>query len=221
MKIGILGGTFNPIHLGHLHLALEVHSTLNLDEILLIPTGIPPHKPDEKLALPSSRLEMVRMAIKGYPFLHVSDIEIRRPTPSYSIDTVRALKKGSPGNQFYFIIGLDAFLEIESWREPHVLLEMLHFVVVSRPGFQFRQLTRLPFLSRSSEKELGELDLDLKNRLEMQINPFPTLILLRIEPYPISSSEIREKIKKGEDFDNNLLPESVKSFIMKKKIFSE
>ncbi len=220
MRIGILGGTFNPIHLGHLHLALEVHARLNLDEILLIPTGVPPHKTDEKLASPSDRVEMVRRAISGYPFLKVSDIEIRRPTPSYSIDTVRALKKESPGDQFYFIIGLDAFLEIESWREPLALLEILHFVVVSRPGFQFRQLTRLPFLSKSSQKELGELDLNLKNRSDLQINSFPTLILLRIEPYPISSSEIREKIKKGEDFDNNLLPESVKSFIIKKKIFS-
>lgn len=220
MKIGILGGTFNPIHLGHLHLAIELHARLSLDEILLIPTGIPPHKTDEKLASPSDRLEMVRLAIAGYPFLKVSDIEIRRSTPSYSIDTVRALKKESPGGQFYFIIGLDAFLEIESWRESDTLLKILHFVVVSRPGFQFRQLTRLPFLSNYPEKELAELDLN-QNRLEIQINPFPTLTLLRIEPYPISSSEIREKIKKEEDFNNNLLPESVKSFIMKKRIFTD
>jgi nicotinate-nucleotide adenylyltransferase len=163
---------------------------------------------------------MVRLAISGYPNLKISDIELKRPSRSYTIDTLRTLKKESPEDSFYFIIGLDAFLDIESWKEPSSLLELVHFEVVSRPGFQFSQLTRLPFFSRIFDKELEELDLKSKNRLDLQINHFPTLILLQIDPYPISSSEIREKIKKEEFFNNNLLPEAVKSFIMKKRIFT-
>ena len=219
MKIGILGGTFNPIHLGHLHLALEVRSRLNLDEILFIPNGIPPHKIDEELASPSDRFELVKLAISGYSFFKVSDVEIKQTTRSYTIETIKKLKDSSPGVEYHFIIGLDAFLEIESWKEPVTLLESVHFVVVSRPGFQFIQLGRLPFFSKISPVDLGEIDHNMKKRLDLQLNHFPSLTLLQVEPYPISSSEIREKIKRGEDLDNNLLPESVKSLIMKKRIF--
>ena len=130
MKIGILGGTFNPIHLGHLHLALEVRSKMGLDEILFIPAGIPPHKIDEDLASPADRFKMVEMAISDYPFFKISDFEIKRAEKSYSIDTVRALKKNHPSNEFFFIIGLDAFMEIESWKDSTFLLQTVHFIVV-------------------------------------------------------------------------------------------
>lgn len=219
MKIGLLGGTFNPIHLGHLHLALEVHSRLSLDEIILIPTGIPPHKLDEELASPADRYEMVRLAIEPYPHLKVSDIEIRRPDRSYTIDTVRALKRKSPDESYFFIIGLDAFMELESWKEPLALLESVHFVVVSRPGYHFIQLSSLPYFAQTPPKHLAKLDSKEIDRLELKSNAFPGPTLLVIEPYPISSSEIREKLRSGKDFDNKLLPEPVKSFIMKKRIF--
>jgi nicotinate-nucleotide adenylyltransferase len=221
MKIGILGGTFNPIHLGHLHLALEVLSRLSLDQILLVPTGIPPHKLDEKLASPEDRFEMVRLAILGHPQLKASNIEIVRGNRSYTIDTVKALKESSPETRFYFIIGLDAFLELESWKEPELLLKLVHFVVVSRPGFQFIQLSSLPYFAQIPTHALSELDREQTRELEVEISPFSSLTLLVVKPYPISSSEIREKLRSGIDFGNNLLPEPVKSFIMKKRIFSQ
>ncbi|MBI1819155.1 MAG: nicotinate (nicotinamide) nucleotide adenylyltransferase [Nitrospirae bacterium] len=214
MRIGILGGTFNPIHLGHLHLALDVRSLLSLDEILFIPAGNPPHKTDEKLASPSDRFEMVRLAILPYPFFKISDIEIKRVEKSYTIDTIRELTKQSPEDTFFFIIGLDAFMEIESWRSPRELLQSVRFVVVSRPEFQFSRLKQLLFFKECSPEILRKLDQQAHARADLQLDDFAAMTLLHIDPKPISASEIRETLKKGEN-----IPEPVKSFIIKKKLY--
>ncbi|MHB8482674.1 MAG: nicotinate-nucleotide adenylyltransferase [Nitrospiria bacterium] len=219
MKTGIVGGTFNPFHLGHLHLALEVRSKLGLDEILFIPAGNPPHKTDEELASPADRFEMVALAISDYPFFKLSDFEIKRTGKSYSIDTVKALKKSRPADEFFFIIGLDAFMEIKSWKDSLLLLQSIHFIIVSRPGYQFVDLTRLPFFKDAPGESLHQLDHRRINHLELHLNDFPAMILLHIDPWPVSSSEIRQNFKLTGQIGNNLLPEQVKSFIIKKKIF--
>ncbi len=219
MRIGILGGTFNPIHFGHLHLALDVRSLLGFDEILFIPAGNPPHKTDEELASPSDRFEMVRLAISPYGFFKISDIEIKRVEKSYTIDTIRELTKRSPEDTYYFIIGLDAFMEIESWRNPRELLQSVRFVVVSRPEFQFSRLKQLLFFKECSPEILRKLDQQAQAMADLQLDDFAPITLLHIDPKPISASEVRETLKKGGNIGNNILPEPVKSFIIRKKLY--
>jgi nicotinate-nucleotide adenylyltransferase len=219
MKIGILGGTFNPIHLGHLQLALDVRSLLSLDEILFIPAGNPPHKTDEELASPPDRFEMVRLAILPYPFFKISDIEIKRSEKSYTIDTIRELTKQSPVDTFFFIIGLDAFMEIESWRKPRELLQSVHFVVVSRPEFLFSRLKQLLFFKKCSTETLRQLDQQAHARADLQLDDFAPMTLLHIDPKPISASEIRETLKNRGNVENNILPGPVKSFIIEKNLY--
>ncbi|MBM3243930.1 MAG: nicotinate (nicotinamide) nucleotide adenylyltransferase, partial [Candidatus Omnitrophica bacterium] len=107
MKIGILGGTFNPVHIGHLILAEEALEKLGLNKIIFMPACLPPHKENIDIAAPNERLKMVKLAIKGNKKFIVSDIEIKRAGRSYTVDTVRELKKRSPKDEFYFIIGSD------------------------------------------------------------------------------------------------------------------
>lgn len=135
MKIGILGGTFNPIHFGHLHIAEEVLDCCGLDQIWFMPTCQPPHK---KLAAEVSfdhRLEMVELALAGDPRFVACDLEGRRGGTSYSVETLEQLRREYPEDQFYFIMGLDSFAEIGSWKEYLRLFELAHLVVTARPGF--------------------------------------------------------------------------------------
>src|ERR1043166_9359819 len=117
MKLGLLGGSFNPVHEGHLAIARHTREALEFDKILFIPTNHPPHKPDGSLAAAQDRYEMVRLAIASDPFLAISDVELCRPGKSYSIDTIRLLlQKFGPLTQLFFLIGLDAFLDLDRKR---------------------------------------------------------------------------------------------------------
>lgn len=218
MKTGILGGTFNPVHLGHILLALEAREKLKLDEVLFIPTGDPPHKTGQALASAKDRHEMVRLAISGYPFFKVSSMEIDRKNKSYTIDTVRELKTQRPGDSFYFIIGLDAFMEIGSWKEPETLLNLVHFIVVSRPGSRFRDLVNIPGFEPASVDSLKAMDEERISQYEFSPRHGLSIVLLWIEPVSVSSSEIRENIRKG-TMNNKFLPDQVKSYIIEKKVF--
>ncbi|HXN07066.1 MAG TPA: nicotinate-nucleotide adenylyltransferase [Nitrospiria bacterium] len=218
MKTGILGGTFNPVHLGHILLALEVREKLKLDEVLFIPTGDPPHKTSQDLSSAKDRYEMVKLAISGYPFFKISSIEIDRKNKSYTIDTIRELKKQRPGDSFYFIIGLDAFMEIGSWKESAGLLNLVHFIVVSRPGSRFRNLADIPGFESASAASLKAMDEEQIFQYEFSPGHGLSIVLLWVEPVPVSSSEIRENIRKGK-INNKFLPDQVKSYIIEKKVF--
>jgi len=147
MKLGLYGGAFNPIHRCHLLVAETARSRLGLDTVLFIPTGDPPHKPPSDFIPAKHRLEMVRLAITQYPYFQLSDIETRRETKSYTIDTVQSLKDTYPPDaRMVFIIGLDAFLQLPSWRELERLLESCDFGVIARAGFQFKSLEKLRLL---------------------------------------------------------------------------
>jgi nicotinate-nucleotide adenylyltransferase len=135
LRVGLFGGTFNPIHRGHLQVALDVLAGARLDRIDFIPSALPPHKSTGKLASARDRLEMVRMTLDDHPRLKVCDAEINRSGPSYSIDTVRQCKAALPaGGRLYFILGVDAFLEIDTWKAFDRLFTETAFIVVSRPG---------------------------------------------------------------------------------------
>ena len=134
MKLGILGGTFNPIHLAHLRIAEEVREACALDRVLFIPAAVPPHKPLAGDIPFAQRLAMVETAIADHPAFAVSDIENRRPGKSYSVHTLEALRREHPAAELFFIIGLDSFRDLSTWREYQRLFELTNLVVAARPG---------------------------------------------------------------------------------------
>ncbi|MCM8799542.1 MAG: nicotinate-nucleotide adenylyltransferase [Candidatus Omnitrophica bacterium] len=140
MKIGILGGTFNPIHLGHLILAEEVADRLNLDKVIFVPTYIPPHKDNSDIASAKDRLKMVKLAIKNNKRFSFSDIEIKRKGFSYTIDTVKEFKILYPDDELYFIVGSDLIKYLDSWKDLGEILKLIRFVVATRPGYPLENI---------------------------------------------------------------------------------
>jgi nicotinate-nucleotide adenylyltransferase len=136
MKIGLFGGTFDPIHFGHLRSAEEVREAWGLERVVLIPAAVPPHKGRGAMAAAADRLRMIELAVAGAPGLAVSDVELRRAGPSYTIDTVRHFQERVPDADIALIMGLDAFLEIDTWKSFREILSIVPVVVMSRPDFQ-------------------------------------------------------------------------------------
>lgn len=219
MFIGLLGGTFNPIHNGHLHIAHFVNRTLQLDRIIFIPTGDPPHKPVTSLVPAHHRLEMVKRAIAPYPHFTASDHETRSEAVSYSVDTVTQFKKEfSEGTELGFIVGLDAFLDFSSWRKVNQLLTLCHFIVCSRPGVAFAQLQSLSFFPSTPPSALQSLDQQDTTRLDIPLPSGKTIFLLSVPPCEVSASTIREQLALGRPM-SHWLPPTVESYIIQHRLY--
>lgn len=220
-KLGLLGGSFNPIHNGHLTIARLVRDRLRLDQVLFIPTGDPPHKRDGSLAPAKDRYEMVRLALAGTPSFLLSDMELRRSGKSYSIDTIRELQRqfGSSA-ELYFLIGLDAFLDLPNWKEPIELLQACRFVVVPRPGQSFQSLANMPLLPALDAQALTQLDAGALSQLDIVMPSRKGVICLPIPPCSISSSEIRQRIRQRTT-QANMLPPPVESYILQHRLYQE
>jgi nicotinate-nucleotide adenylyltransferase len=216
-RLGILGGTFNPIHYGHLAAAEEVRDRLKLDRILFIPSYLPPHKFEEEIPSAVQRLEMVQLATRGNPFFESSGIEIDRGGRSYTIDTVEALRRVLPGSELYFITGLDSFLDIQTWHRWERLLTLCNFVVISRPGYQFADLAKIGFME-SAARELARLD---KGELQQAVvrSAALTVYLETIPLYDISSTDIRNRVKAGVSI-KYLLPDAIETYIIANKLYA-
>lgn len=132
MRIGVFGGTFDPPHHGHLIVAADVHAALALDRVVLVPSAVPPHKRETVQAPAGTRLEMVRAAVRGDERFEVDDLELRRPGPSYTVDTLRALRDRCPGAELFFVVGADNVKELGSWREPEEVVRLARIVAVAR-----------------------------------------------------------------------------------------
>ncbi len=132
--IGLYGGTFNPIHNGHLRSAVEVGEAFGLDPVYLIPSATPPHKPRAGIVEAAHRLEMTRLGAGRAPGLSVSDVELRRSGPSYSVDTIAHFRSSVPEGRIYFIVGRDAFMEIDTWNRNSELFDLAPMIVISRPS---------------------------------------------------------------------------------------
>jgi nicotinate-nucleotide adenylyltransferase len=133
-RVGIFGGTFDPPHIGHLIVAQDAWAALRLDRVVFIPAAVPPHKSELPITPAEVRLEMLRAAVAGDPRFEVSDLELRRTGPSYTVDTLRALHEAEPDATLYFLLGVDQFREFHSWREPEEVARLARLVVLSRGG---------------------------------------------------------------------------------------
>jgi nicotinate-nucleotide adenylyltransferase len=147
VRIGVFGGTFDPPHHGHLVIAADVHDALGLDRVLLVPSAVPPHKRNTVQAAAEVRLEMLHAAVRGDPRFQVDDLELRRPGPSYTVDTLRALRERFPGAELFFLIGADNVRELSSWREPEEIVRLARIVVVPRGCESIDAEAPFPFLT--------------------------------------------------------------------------
>ena len=219
MFIGLLGGSFNPIHNGHLHIANYVYKALAPDRVIFIPTGDPPHKPSNSLAPAHHRLGMVKLATEPHKYFMVDDREARSSTVSYSVDTVSQLKKEFPrGTELGFIIGLDAFLDLQSWKQATHLLDNCHVIVCSRPGVTFTKLQSLSILPPIPPTSLHNLDQQVTNRLNMTLPSGSLLTLLSVPPCEVSASHIREQVALHRPIAH-WLPPSVESYIIQHQLY--
>jgi nicotinate-nucleotide adenylyltransferase len=217
LRIGILGGTFNPIHYGHLAAAEEVRERLKLDRVLFIPSFHPPHKQEDDVPSASHRMEMVRIATMENAMFEPSDIEIKREGKSFTIDTIIFLKKTYPDADLYFITGVDSFLDIQTWNRWEWLLSLCTFVVLSRPGYRFADLLKIAFL-RPAESQVIEIDRGHRMHVEVHAGTF-TVYLEMIPLYDISSTDIRRRVKEGRSI-KYLLPELVETYIINNKLYA-
>ncbi len=220
MRVGLFGGTFNPIHLGHLRAALEVKEAFSLDSIYIIPSAIPPHKNNLGLVKANDRLEMIRLAVFDYPAFVVSDIEIKRSGPSYTIDTVNHFRSAfSKDTRLYLIMGLDAFLEIDTWKSYRDLLRLIPFIVMARPAVKWNDVSKLQqalkeFLKfRISKGYVFSTTQSCYSHTKNQPIYISNITLL-----DISSSAIRKLIKARRSIQF-LLPEKVENYIKSKGLY--
>jgi len=213
-RIGVFGGTFNPIHNGHVKAALQVQKTFLLDKVLVIPSYIPPHKGIPNVAPPEHRLQMIKLAVASYPRFIPSSVEIEAKGKSYSILTLKKLRHQFPGTLMFFILGIDAFLEIDTWREYEKVLEQCHFIVISRPGYSLHDAKKLlggkykgRMIQVSGAAELSEM-MGLPSKI----------YLMSIDALDIASKDIRRMVRKGESI-TGLVAEDVKEYIHRHNLY--
>ncbi len=208
-RVGLFGGTFNPIHLGHLRGAEEIREVFHLNEVIFVPSSIPPHKRTEKMTKASHRLEMVRLAISGNPHFSVSDVEISRSGKSYSIETIKYFRDMGH-DVFFFILGSDAFAEIETWKEFQKLFSLCHFVVMTRPGSQEEACSPpqalAPNFKYASEEEAW-----------VHVSGY-MLYFKQISFLDISSTKVRKLIEKNRSV-RYLIPPEVQIYIQEHSLY--
>jgi nicotinate-nucleotide adenylyltransferase len=212
-RLGLFGGTFNPIHYGHLRSAEEVCEALALTRLWFIPASHPPHKTAPGITPFEVRLEMSRLAVGDHPVMSVSDLEGRRPGQSYSIETLRQIRREvGPAWDLYFILGLDAILEIAAWKDYQDLFTLCHFVVLDRPGYDRQRL---------EEVLLGAvhpLFRPLKVERGFQHPSGHKVVLQETTLMDISGTGIREMVRYGRSI-RYLLPEAVREYIITHKLY--
>jgi len=197
MRVGVIGGTFDPVHLGHLLIAQEASDRLQLDHVLFVPAGAPPHKLGSRISDAENRLAMVKLAITDNARFLVSRIDIDRQGPNYTVDTIRLLREEwGLGTEIYFLIGTDSLIDLPGWYQPERLLRLCQVVAVCRPGYEVR---------------LDELGEKLPN----------VAFLVRMVDIPvldISSTEIRQRVRDGRSI-RYLVPSAVEVYIREHQLY--
>ncbi|MBI4339046.1 MAG: nicotinate-nucleotide adenylyltransferase [Chloroflexi bacterium] len=198
MRIGILGGTFDPVHLAHLIIAEEARERLDLEQVLFIPVGDPWLREEKPATPPRQRLAIVELAVRSNPYFHASDIEVCRPGPTYTVDTLEALhREWGPGAEAFFILGLDTLLELPRWRKPERLVELCTLVAFLRPGYPVERVEAVQAALPG-----------LRDRLRLLEGPL----------IGISGTEVRRRVALGRSI-RYLVPEPVEEFIREEGLY--
>lgn len=209
-KIGILGGTFDPVHLGHLQLAESAVEEFGLDQMLFIPAALPPHKDGTRVTSFAHRAAMLQLACAPYRKFNVNLIEEQLPKPSYSIDTLKQLQKHyGDGVRLFFVLGIDSFLDIGTWKAYRSLLKLVTVIISLRKGYEHRLLLQL----------LADLGYEMETGNSYRRGSSQEVLLLKATPEAISSSSIRTRIGRGESFQQ-LLPPGVEQYITKHMLYN-
>ena len=217
--MGVLGGSFDPVHNGHLNLASRVLERFHLDHVLFIPAYLSPHKQDSEPAPSPHRLAMLRLATASNPCFLVSEIELKRREVSFTIDTLNELLAEQPKNDYFLIMGMDAFENIHTWKAVNQLIESCHILVAARPGHSFEKTEEklkdlfpdspAPFQPSTRE---GEVTVFQHREKKTSLNFFDLPLV------DISSSQIRERLNAKKEI-KKLLPPEVENYIMQNQLY--
>jgi nicotinate-nucleotide adenylyltransferase len=196
-RLGILGGTFDPIHHGHLVAASEAWRQLALDRVLIVPAGVPPHKPNRPISPACHRLRMLELAIAGRPHFEISHVDLERPGPCYTVNTLELLRaEWGPRPTFYFIVGADSLTELATWYKPQRLINLCELAVVERPG----------------------INVDLP-QLEVQLPGLSSRVhRVRMPLLEISSSDLRARVREGQSI-SYLVPGEAEAYIYEQNLY--
>jgi nicotinate-nucleotide adenylyltransferase len=197
MRLGLFGGTFDPIHLGHLILAEQCREACGLDQVWFVVAGAPPHKPGDRTAV-THRLEMARIAIAGRKSFAVSEIETMRPGPHYSVETLASIRGDRPDDDLFFLIGADSLADLPGWREPGRIAQLATIVVVNRPGLEEVDPANLP--------DFGPGSHPLKS--------------VTIPPIGIASNDLRRRLAERRSI-RYLVPRGVEAYIEAQKLYQQ
>lgn len=204
-RVGVMGGTFNPIHYGHLVTAEEALSQFNLDKVIFMPAGQPPHKANKEILPPEERYLLTVIATASNPDFVVSRLEIERKGPSYTIDTLLELHdQHMPGTELFFITGADAVWEILTWKEAERLVELTEFIAATRPGYSLEKFKKLHVLPDDKDMERGK----------------PKVSIMEIPALAISSTDIRRRVRENRPI-RYLVPEGVANYIYKCRFWKD
>lgn len=210
-KTGLLGGTFNPVHRGHIELGLKIKAAFNLDRILYILSAQPPHKKRQTLPAAELRLAMLKAALLPHPGLLPCDLELHRQGDSWTIDTIRELKALQPNEHFYFIAGSEGFLKIRTWKEYRRVLQEVYFIIVLRQGGHKRKVEKL--LAEENIPCIGESE-----------NPGPPpaafLHAYQSDYLELSATAIRKKLSSGQDI-SPYVEKNVRKIMEEIKLYEE
>lgn len=224
-RIGILGGTFNPVHLGHLVAAEEVGEEFALERVCLIPGNLPSHKGHDEVIPAFHRLKMAQLAAASNPRLEVLALEIERGGVSYTIETLGSLSRIYPeGTEFYFIVGQDVFKDIATWRDVPGLFRSTHFVVVQRPDLrpeELRALLEETVTARFREIRFHPVGFDRRFRAEgLRVEPSGKMVWMKaITYFDVSSTAIRRRVALGQSI-RYLVPEGVAAYIQENRLYA-
>ena len=215
MRIGLFGGTFNPVHLGHLRSAEEVRESFQLQQVFFIPSANPPHKEGKDIISSIHRIEMVRLAVEECPGFSVSDIEMERPGKSYSIETIDHFNElYGPGSMLFFIMGMDAFADIVTWKDYRGLFSRCNFVITTRPGYAIMDLKTI-----LSPDLVSEFSLVPEENRFVHISKF-SVYFREVTSLTISSSCIRERVKENTSV-RFLAPDKIIEYIKTQGLYKE
>jgi len=219
VRLGIFGGTFNPVHSGHLRTAEEARYKLRLDKVIFVPAGNPPFKERDAVAA-SHRYAMATLAAASNKDFIVSDFEAVKRGKSYTVDTFQMLRKRYPGDELFFILGSDAFLDMPKWREPEKLTGMTDFIIVGRPGFSFGAIAGSPYIVSLKSQEGASAQPAVDAYTCYSLKSGRSAFLVPVTQMDISSTCIRRLVEEKRSI-KYLLPASVERYIKKHKLYSK